>query len=166
MTAAPLDLKSWFRQFAGISETITPAQVPELVDRILEGARSSGASDIHLRPTGGRMEMRWRIDGVIQTVDSFPAEIANNIVARLKVLANLLTYRVDVPQEGRVQSKQLGNETRISVFPTQFGEKVVVRLFADSGKLERIADLDLPEDIVEQFQHLLNQTSGVIILTG
>ncbi len=166
MSAVPVDLGKWFLQHAGDSSSLKADQVPRLVDHILSGARSCGASDIHLRPTGDGLEMRWRIDGVIQTVTSFPQLFAANIVARLKVLANLLTYRVDVPQEGRLQSSIAGEETRISVFPTQFGEKVVIRLFADSGRLEKIEDLDLPEDIVGKFGHLLEQTSGVIVLTG
>ncbi len=166
MSAVPVDLGKWFLQQAGDSSSLKADQVPRLVDHILSGARHCGASDIHLRPTGDGLEMRWRIDGVIQTVTSFPQLFAANIIARLKVLANLLTYRVDVPQEGRLQSSIAGEETRISVFPTQFGEKVVIRLFADSGRLERIEDLDLPEDIVNKFAHLLEQTSGVIVLTG
>ncbi|TWT61251.1 GspE/PulE family protein [Rubinisphaera italica] len=166
MSAVPVDLGEWFLQHAGDSSSLKADQVPRLVDHILSGARSCGASDIHLRPTGDGLEMRWRIDGVIQTVTSFPQLFAANIIARLKVLANLLTYRVDVPQEGRLQSSIAGEETRISVFPTQFGEKVVIRLFADSGRLELINDLDLPEDIVGKFNHLLEQTSGVIVLTG
>ncbi|HCS51677.1 GspE/PulE family protein [Rubinisphaera sp.] len=166
MSAVPVDLGKWFLQHAGDTSSLKADQVPRLVDHILSGARSCGASDIHLRPTGDGLEMRWRIDGVIQTVTSFPQLFAANIIARLKVLANLLTYRVDVPQEGRLQSSVAGEETRISVFPTQFGEKVVIRLFADSGRLELINDLDLPEDIVGKFNHLLEQTSGVIVLTG
>ncbi|MBL4885831.1 MAG: type II/IV secretion system protein, partial [Planctomycetaceae bacterium] len=145
---------------------LTAEQVPRLIDQIQNCAREAGASDIHLRPTEAGTEMRWRIDGVIQKVALFPGGIAGNIVARLKVLANLLTYRVDVPQEGRVQSSNAGKETRISVFPTQYGEKVVIRLFASSGHYDTITQLGLPDDIVEKFQYYLGQTSGVIVLTG
>jgi len=166
MDERPIDLADWFSQQVGDVTTVPVDQVPRIVDQILNSARQVGASDIHLRPMGNGTEMRWRVDGVIQTVAHFPAEISSNLVARCKVLANLLTYRVDVPQEGRLLSSQPGIETRISVFPTQFGEKVVIRLFAASGHYERIDQLGLPEDITDRFRHYLNQTSGAIILTG
>ncbi len=166
MTSMNLDLPGWFEGKVGRLSSLTAEQVPRLVDHILNCAREAGASDIHLRATETGTEMRWRIDGVIQKVAAFPPEIANNIVARLKVMANLLTYRVDVPQEGRVRSSVAGKETRISVFPTQFGEKVVIRLFASSGHFDTISQLGLPEDVIDRFKYYLGQTSGVIILTG
>ena len=166
MSNMHLDLPEWFEGKVGALRSLTAEQVPRLVDQIQNCAREAGASDIHLRPTEAGTEMRWRIDGVILKVAAFPPEIANNIVARLKVMANLLTYRVDVPQEGRVISSSSGQETRISVFPTQFGEKVVIRLFASSGHFDTISQLGLPEDIIERFQYYLGQTSGVIVLTG
>lgn len=166
MDDRPLDLAHWFAQQVGDLTAVPVDQVPRIVDQILNSARQVGASDIHLRPLGNGTEMRWRVDGVIQTVAHFPASISTNLVARCKVLANLLTYRVDVPQEGRLLSSQPGIETRISVFPTQFGEKVVIRLFAASGHYERIDQLGLPEDITERMRFYLAQTSGAIILTG
>lgn len=166
METRQLDLGKWFRQRVGDYATLAADQVPRLIDRILSSAREVGASDIHLRATGGGTEMRWRIDGVIQKVALFPAEISANLVARCKVLANLLTYRVDIPQEGRLQSRQIGQETRISVFPTQFGEKVVIRLFASTGHYEQLDQLGLTEDIVNRLHFYLGQTAGAIILTG
>lgn len=164
--SAQLDLRDWFRQRAGDYSTVSPEQVPRLIDRILASAREVGASDIHLRATDTGTEMRWRIDGVIQPVALFPRDISTNLVARCKVLANLLTYRIDIPQEGRMLNKQGGQETRISVFPTQYGEKVVIRLFASTGHYEHLQQLGLPDDILERFGHYLEQTSGAIILTG
>ncbi|MCA8987181.1 MAG: type II/IV secretion system protein [Planctomycetaceae bacterium] len=166
MSNAPVDLPAWFAEYAGLNGNLKANQVPQIVDRILSGARRCGASDIHLRPHANGLQMRWRIDGVVQTVADFPVEIATNFVARLKVLANLLTYRTDVPQEGRVTGSQSGLETRISVFPTQYGEKVVIRLFAESGNLDRLQDLNLPAEVEQNLDRLLEQTSGVILLTG
>ena len=85
-------------------------------------------------------------------------------MARLKVLAELLTYRTDVPQEGRIRDGQV--EMRVSTFPTLYGEKAVVRLFASSGSLLRPADLGLPPEIAERLCRLLGETSGAILVTG
>src|SRR4051794_38555706 len=75
----------------------------EVVDLILAEARTLGASDVHLQPTADGLEIRWRLDGVLQVAGRLPRGVAGNVVARLKVLAELLTYRTDVPQEGRIR---------------------------------------------------------------
>lgn len=134
------------------------------VDRVLAAGRESGASDLHLTPSPEGLELRWRLDGVLQPVMRFPREISANIVARLKVLSELLTYRTDVPQEGRILDGQV--EMRVSTFPTLYGEKAVVRLFASSGSLLRPADLGLPPEIIENLCRLLGETSGAILVTG
>src|SRR5437879_3283359 len=78
-----------------------PCHVIEVVELILSEARRVLASDVHLQPTPAGLELRWRIDGVLQRAGLLPAALAPNVIARLKVLAELLTYRTDVPQEGR-----------------------------------------------------------------
>ena len=90
------------------------------------------------------LELRFRIDGVLQAIAQLPAKGSPNIVARLKVLADLLTYRTDVPQEGRIRGTPGEVEMRVSTFPTLFGEKAVVRMFAEPGRFLRLDDLGLP----------------------
>jgi type II secretory ATPase GspE/PulE/Tfp pilus assembly ATPase PilB-like protein len=143
-----------------------PNYVPRLVDSILAGARDAQASDIHLRPCEASVELRWRIDGVLQTIAAFPRDIGPRIVGRLKVLSDLLTYRTDVPQEGRLLGGDANVETRVSTFPTLFGEKVVIRLFIGSGRYRHLADLGLPPEILETLRRLLDETGGVILLAG
>lgn len=145
-----------------------PAEVPVLVEVILQTARQSGVSDIHLVPVANGLAMSWRIDGVLQRVAEFPAALAPRVVARLKVLAQLLTYRSDVPQEGRITGAvdSPGEETRISTFPTLFGEKAVVRLFVGAGRYQKLDDLGLPAGELAELRSLLEQTSGVIVISG
>jgi type II secretory ATPase GspE/PulE/Tfp pilus assembly ATPase PilB-like protein len=88
------------------------------------------------------------------------------MVARLKVLAELLTYRTDVPQEGRIRGVPGDVEMRVSTFPTLFGEKAVVRMFAGPGRFLRLDDLGLPEAVRLELAHLLDETSGAIVLSG
>ena len=115
-------------------------------------------------PTG--LELIWRIDGVLQPVTSIPAKLGPNIVARLKVLSELLTYRTDAPQEGRIRGLPGEVEMRVSTFPTLFGEKAVVRLFAAPGLFLRIEELGLPEQVSSGLGRLLGETSGAIVLSG
>lgn len=143
-----------------------PTYATEVVDLVLLEARALGASDVHLQPTAEGLELRWRIDGVLQPAALLPLSAAPNVVARLKVLADLLTYRTDVPQEGRIRSAPGEVEMRLSTFPTLYGEKAVVRLFASSGRYLRIDDLGLPLEIRDTLLRLLGGTSGAIILSG
>lgn len=140
--------------------------VPQMVDALLLSARENAVSDIHLRPTGEALEVIWRIDGVLQHVIDLPRETAPKIVARLKVLANLLTYRTEVPQEGRIKSESADVEMRLSTFPTMYGEKAVVRLFAETGRFQYLDDLGLPADTCDILKRLLDETGGAILMTG
>ena len=139
---------------------------PRVVDYILAAAQSHRASDIHLRPTGVGLDWQWRIDGVLQRVAILPAASSSNVIARLKVLAELLTYRSDLPQEGRLRSASPGVEMRLSTFPTLHGEKAVVRLFAAARHLEQLNDLQLPSEITATLSQLLTDTSGAVLITG
>jgi general secretion pathway protein E len=138
----------------------------EVVDLLLRAATELGASDVHLQPTGEGLEVRWRLDGVLQAVATLPASVATKIVARLKVLSELLTYRNDVPQEGRIRGAPGEVEMRVSTFPTLFGEKAVVRIFAGAGKYQRLDELGLPVEVLDTLRRLLGATSGAIVFSG
>ena len=90
------------------------------------------------------------------------------MVARLKVLAELLTYRVDIPQEGRIQDSHAlyGADMRVSTFPTIHGEKAVVRLFDAAGRVLDLEQLGLSPDVERHLRTMLRERSGAIFLTG
>jgi general secretion pathway protein E len=137
-----------------------------VVDRMIEAGRDCAASDLHLQPTAEGLLLRFRLDGVLQPAGTFPASVAANIVARLKVLAELLTYRTDVPQEGRIRAAESKVEQRLSTFPTLHGERCVIRFFAGADRYQRLDDLGMPDEIVESLRQNLAQTSGAILMTG
>ena len=143
-----------------------PNDVPKLVEEMLASARQALASDVHLTWTQSALEMKWRVDGVLQKVTQFTPSLGTKMVTRLKVLADLLTYRTDIPQEGRIRHDDSGRETRVSTFPTLFGEKVAIRLFAAEGRFRFLSDLGLPAEVLETLRQLLAHTSGGIVLTG
>lgn len=139
----------------------------EIVDSVLEAAKQTGASDVHLVPLESGLDVLWRIDGVLHSVTRLDSEIASNVVARLKVLSGLLTYRSETPQEGRIQGPaDTDVEMRVSTFPTMFGEKAVVRLFAGSGRFQRLEHLGLPTDIQSGLSDLLMESGGVNLVCG
>ncbi len=136
------------------------------VDRILAAGSHWGITDIHFQPTANGMQLLFRLDGVLHSAGVLPPEAATNIVGRLKVLAGLLTYRTDVPQEGRLRSAGLEQEMRVSTFPTLYGERAVVRLFGAGGRFERLDDLGMPPDVLARLRRLLGETSGALVVTG
>jgi type II secretory ATPase GspE/PulE/Tfp pilus assembly ATPase PilB-like protein len=139
----------------------------KFVDQLLAAARANSASDIHLQPTQQGLDVRWRLDGVLQPLGCFPRGEAADIVNRLKVLAELLTYRNDVPQEGRIRHQQAGHvEVRVSSFPTLHGERAVVRMFAALGDYLHVDSLGLPDKTTESLRLLLSETAGAIVVSG
>lgn len=160
-------LEDQFRQHLPARPETDSRYVTELVDAVLHAASETGASDVHLLPTPDDLSMSWRIDGVLQPVFRFPRKLAPNVVARLKVLAELLTYRTDAPQEGRIRSTgEHDVEMRVSTFPTLYGEKAVVRLFVGSGRYRRLDDLGLPPDVHANVTRLLLESGGILLITG
>jgi type II secretory ATPase GspE/PulE/Tfp pilus assembly ATPase PilB-like protein len=143
-------------------------RVRQLVECVLAEAVQLCASDVHLEPMHRALEIKFRLDGVLQLVASLPRELAPNVVARLKVLAELLTYRLDIPQEGRLQdaAAHFGVDMRISTFPTVHGEKAAVRIFEAAGRILDLEHLGLTPDVFEALQRLLRERSGAILLTG
>jgi general secretion pathway protein E len=164
----PLDLSSSLRTAIQALDPKGSKLAMEVVDLVLAAARAQGASDVHLQPGGDSFEIRWRIDGILQPAASLPRSLAPNVVARLKVLADLLTYRADSPQEGRIRSVPGSSEfeMRVSTFPTLHGEKAVVRLFAESNRYRKIAELGYPDEVASNLIRLLSETSGMILITG
>ncbi|MFM7040215.1 MAG: GspE/PulE family protein [Planctomycetaceae bacterium] len=155
--------------FAAAVNRLSPrddAYVPAVVSTILQESRQQRASDVHLVPEETQLRMQWRIDGVLHGVARFDRELGARLIARFKVLAGLLTYRTEVPQEGRVAREHSAQEVRVSTFPTLYGEKAAIRLFADNDQLRLPCELGLPTEILNSLTAALSETSGVILLSG
>lgn len=145
-----------------------PESVPQLVDDVLREAVRQQASDVHFDPTHRDVEIRFRLDGVLQPAARIAKDAAPNVIARLKVLAELLTYRTDIPQEGRLHwpAAPAGGEMRLSTFPTIHGEKAAVRLFDPTGHILDLDQLGLTAEIERDLKSLLEERGGAILLTG
>ncbi len=138
------------------------------VSRLIDFGFDSGASDMHLEPTEDGIEVRCRVDGVLQPAALVPEEFRDRVVARVKVLAHLLTYRQDIPQDGKIHGRDIGKPTdvRASVFPTVRGEKVVLRFYGAGSEDFELGRLGLGEDIEERLSRAIAKPEGVVVLTG
>jgi general secretion pathway protein E len=162
----PLSLQQQFRSESPDLPRTHPEYVLRLVDSMLMSARKAGASDIHLLPGEDGLAMSWRIDGVLHPIELLPRAIAPNIIARLKVMSQLLTYQTDVPQEGRIHLLEGNAETRVSTFPTLFGEKCVIRLFAGSNRYRHVDDLGFDPELAASLKSMLARRGGMILISG
>ncbi len=142
------------------------AYATQFVAQLLDFADSVGTSDVHLQPTLSGLEVRFRFNGVLQPLGEFPAGASSSIVSRLKVLSNLLTYRSDVPQEGRIALPGEAAEVRVSTFPTLYGERAVLRFFGRGGNLKRLEDLGHTSCVTQSLRDTLSETSGAMLVTG
>jgi len=159
-------LAAGFVEALGRLSATSDEYVPSIVTLLLDQARSARASDIHLVPTESALIVQWRIDGVLHPIAGFDRDLAPRVVARLKVISGLLTYRTDVPQEGRVSREFSRTEVRVTTFPTLHGEKAAIRLFAENDELQNLKQLGLPEEVEQELREHLAATNGVILLTG
>ncbi len=159
-------LAAGFVEALGMLSATSDDYVPSIVTLLIDRARSARASDIHLVPTESALLVQWRIDGVLHPIAGFDRDLAPRVVARLKVISGLLTYRTDVPQEGRVSREFSRTEVRITTFPTLHGEKAAIRLFAENDQLQTLTQLGLPKEVETELRSHLAATAGVIMLTG
>ncbi|QDU73339.1 Type II secretion system protein E [Bremerella volcania] len=137
-----------------------------IVSALLKGALALRASDVHIQPTPTGHQLKIRIDGVLQTLGEIPRGEKTDTGARLKILAGLLTYRTDIPQEGRVSDLTFGQEVRVSTFPALHGERVVIRILWQQDELHQLSDLGLPKRIADDLAALLEESSGMILIAG
>lgn len=150
--------------------------VTRLVDLLLVQSVYNRGSDIHWETFGDAMRVRYRIDGVFRVVALIDLALHEQIIARLKVLANLLPHRRDIPQEGRLSAAtedlvdEEGNpidlDFRLSVIPTINGEKAVVRIFDPGKALYDLNELGISDRNRKPLEEMLLNLRGVIVVTG
>ncbi|MEP0815422.1 MAG: Flp pilus assembly complex ATPase component TadA [bacterium] len=149
-------------------EEVEQAPIVKLVETILTGAVDNRASDIHLEPKEDRMDVRYRVDGMLQKILTVPRGAIAAVTARLKILARLDTSERRMPQDGRINLVVRDNEIdiRFSTLPTIFGEKIVMRLLNKSAALLTLKDLGFDEEEQPVFEEMIIQPHGIILITG
>ncbi len=158
--------RSDLREESDVSESDVP--IIKLVSLIIYEAHRNRASDIHLEPLEKRFRVRYRIDGVMQEVDSPPKRLQAAIISRVKIMANMKISEKRTPQDGRIQVNVKGRELdlRVSTVPTGHGESVVMRILDKQNLALGLPKLGFLADDQETFTRLIGLPDGIVLVTG
>jgi general secretion pathway protein E len=147
-----------------------PPDARQLIDALLDQATARRASDLHFDPTASGYDVRQRVDGLLEPLAHHPPDVGRSLVTRLMVMAQLLTYRLDVPQEGRlrvvVPSSQEPLDLRLAVIPTTHGLRAVVRMPAELYMPRRLPGLGLPPAVFPGLDAFARADAGKLDVTG
>jgi general secretion pathway protein E len=138
------------------------------VNLILLEAAKATASDVHIQPYEDRLIVRMRIDGILSDSFSLPAGIQDEVVSRVKIMAKMNIAEKRLPQDGRA-TVQIGErlvDLRIASLPTNFGERIVIRLLDKGNRLLELGDLGMESQTLRLFRQLINIEHGLILVTG
>ena len=151
-----------------LEDMASEAPVIRLVHDVISRAVEAQASDIHIEPREDSVRVRYRLDGVLQTVETLPLALQAAVTSRIKIMAHLNIAERRLPQDGRVRSVVRGKEIdlRVSTMPTMQGESVVLRILDRSSIQLDYAALGFEGDRLTQFNGLLQQPNGIILVTG
>ena len=144
------------------------APIVKLVNLILQEAIKERATDIHLEPQEGQVTVRIRIDGVLQIIMTPPISSLSGLSTRIKILSKLNIAEKRLPQDGRFSIKAPGKDidVRVSILPTVYGEKVVMRLLDKTGFDFNLSSLGFPQDNLGIFKKVINQPYGLVVVSG
>ena len=150
---------------ADISEDSPIAQT---VNLLLEYAIRSNASDVHIEPREDYVQVRYRIDGVLQEVNRLPRNVLGALVSRIKILANLKIDERRVPQDGRFKIKVAGKQyaLRVSTLPITDGEKIVMRILDESNQAVTLRELGYWGQSLATISSAMTEPNGMILITG
>jgi type IV pilus assembly protein PilB len=142
--------------------------VVRIVDTLLNHAILQGVSDIHIEPMENQVLVRYRIDGLLHDAMILPKNTAPGITARIKVLANLKLDEKRLPQDGRfkIQTQTTSVAFRVSILPTYYGEKTVMRLLKEGGGGFSLEGLGFHGEALERIHSGQKQKTGMILVTG
>ena len=152
-----------------LKKAVEDAPVVKLVNFILTDAIKKGASDIHIEPYEKVFRVRYRVDGILHEVMKPPLKLKNAMVSRIKIMSQLDIAERRLPQDGRIKLKLGKNKEmdyRVSVLPTLFGEKVVLRLLDKANLQLDMTKLGFEEKALKDFMGAIHKPWGIVLVTG
>ncbi|HKQ86840.1 MAG TPA: ATPase, T2SS/T4P/T4SS family [Candidatus Acidoferrales bacterium] len=151
---------------AELMQKSTPAV--RLVASTITAAANKMASDIHIEPQSTDTIVRLRVDGMLRDFQRIPRSLQNSLVSRIKILADMDIAERRAPQDGRFLVKIAGRKVdlRVSTLPTQYGEKVVMRLLESDAPAQAFSTLGIPDEICASLVRILGQPQGMLLVTG
>lgn len=149
-------------------EDINSSPIVMLVKEMIDKAVRQRASDIHIEPTERKVRVRYRIDGALYEKAKYDINVLNAMVARIKIIGGMDIAEKRKPQDGRITQvvDRMEYDIRVSVLPTVYGEKVVMRLTSKTGLNKEKSQLGLKPREMEQFDYILQNPHGILLVTG
>ena len=153
---------------ADLKEMAEGVPAVRIVDTLIRHANAQNASDIHIEPLEGTLLIRYRIDGILHDAMELPKHAAAAITARIKVLANMRLDEHRLPQDGRFGAESGGEKIsfRVSILPTYYGEKIVMRLLRDSISGFTLESVGFHGSGLERMHEAMRKTTGMILSCG
>ncbi len=163
-----ISLTDFLRTSSDILTSEESAPIIKFVNALFYQAVKKRASDIHIEVQEKRGEVRFRIDGMLAKNADLDKKVVSLIVSRIKVISNLDISEKRIPQDGRTQIKIAGEtlDIRVSILPTFYGERVVMRLLMQSSQIPQIDELGFNSSLIKDVQKLLRSSHGMILVTG
>ncbi|NNG46274.1 MAG: Flp pilus assembly complex ATPase component TadA, partial [Deltaproteobacteria bacterium] len=163
-----LDVEAAIEETRDLLESPDEGPVIKFVHSLIFRAIRERSSDIHVEPFEKELVVRNRIDGILYPMVTAPRKWHAPVVSRIKVMANLDIGERRLPQDGRIRIRLGGKEIdiRVSVVPTAFGERAVLRILDRSNLLLGLEDIGLPPQDLTSVQRLLGRSNGILLVTG
>jgi len=163
-----LSLTDFLRTSSDILTSEESAPIIKFVNALFYQAIKKRASDIHIEVQEKKGEVRFRIDGMLSKNADLDKKVVNLIISRIKVISNLDISEKRIPQDGRTQIKIAGEtlDVRVSILPTFYGERVVMRLLMQSSQIPEINELGFDDVLIDEMKKLLLVSHGIILVTG
>lgn len=151
-----------------LKDMASEAPVIRFVNQVIGRAVEARASDIHIEPFESKLRVRYRIDGILQEVETPPGRLTAAIVSRVKIMSKLNIAERRLPQDGRIKLAIRGKEVdfRISTVPTMHGESVVMRILDRGGAVFDFAALGIDEAVLKPYLEMLERPNGILLVTG
>ena len=151
-----------------LRDLASEAPVIRLVNLVIQRAVEARASDIHIEPFESRLKVRYRVDGVLEEVESPPANSTAAVISRIKIMAKLNIAERRLPQDGRIMVRVQGKELdlRVSTVPTSFGESVVMRILDRENVVLDFQALGFTDEFLPRFTEVLELPHGIVLVTG
>ncbi|MDA8025732.1 MAG: ATPase, T2SS/T4P/T4SS family [Actinomycetota bacterium] len=153
---------------ANLKEIADEGPIVKLVNATIAQAVNDRASDIHIEPQSDGVRLRHRIDGVLHEVSNLPKNLQSGVISRIKIMADLNIAERRVPQDGRISGVIGGRsiDLRVATLPTNYGEKVVLRVLETSTAMRDLADLGFLPKSLESYSKNFKKPYGTILVTG
>jgi general secretion pathway protein E len=151
-----------------LKDMASEAPVIRFVNQLIGRAVEARASDIHIEPFESKLRVRYRVDGLLQEVETPPGRLTAAIISRVKIMSKLNIAERRLPQDGRVKLALRGKEVdfRVSTVPTMHGESVVMRILDRGGAVFDFAVLGLEPEVLEPYLQMLERPNGILLVTG